>query len=337
MEKRNARDNEDGEEEMARRLPEQSQDEVIYCAYCASVQPRSEIEAVLTPSAPTREASAYSALDGVPLGCQCTKWSSLRTMIALGILFLISIIGRNVELVSAGINALFFGSSRGSGVEGLVKEIVPNTTASSSHQYLAQVSQVGTGHGLLERNETGSRVQFVPHPHRILGSGAQVQCQWETRPTANASKMDFTQYNAFNEGVCIPPALERTIHVFSSAEAIECLSTAAQKRVIRLIFSGDSYTKQLYIGMVDILLSKHVNGETEITNGRERNEFVPVARELVRKRLGAPNSTFPKVEYLCEHECYGREDLDECSECIDAFSGNNTGHVGSRFGSTCYD
>ena len=202
------------------------------------------------------------------------------------------------------------------------------------------------GHGLLERNETGSRVQFVPHPHRILGSSGQVQCQWETRSTANASKMDFTQSNAFNEGVCIPPALEKTIHVFSSAEAIECLSTAVQKREIRLIFSGDSYMKQLYIGMVDILLSKHVNVsvpcvswqcrflwrntpgiKTEMTNAQERNEFVSVARQLVRKRLGAPNSTFPEVQYLCEHECYGKVRLDKCSECIDAFSGNNTGHV----------
>ena len=181
--------------------------------------------------------------------------------------------------------------------------------------------------GHLERNETGSRVTFVPHPHRILGSGAQVQCQWETRSTANASKMDFTQSNAFNEGVCIPPALEKTIHVFSSVEAIECLSTAVQKREIRLIFSGDSYMKQLYIGTVDILLSKHVNGETEMTNAQERNEFVSVARQLVRKRLGAPNSTFPEVQYLCEHECYGKVRLDKCSECIDAFSGNNTGHV----------
>ena len=50
-------------------------------------------------------------------------------------------------------------------------------------------------------------------------------------------------------------------------------------------------------------------------------------RETGEKMPWAPNSTFPKVEYLCEHECYGLEDLDECSECIDAFSGNNTGHV----------
>ena len=64
MEKGNARDNEEGDEEMARRLQEQFQDEVINYA---SARPRSEIETVLTPSAPTREASAYSALDGAPL------------------------------------------------------------------------------------------------------------------------------------------------------------------------------------------------------------------------------------------------------------------------------
>jgi hypothetical protein len=23
---------------------------------------------------------------------------------------------------------------------------------------------------------------FIPHPHKTLGSGTDVQCQWETRP-----------------------------------------------------------------------------------------------------------------------------------------------------------
>lgn len=58
-----ARDNVDGDEEMARRLQEQFQDEVVNYA---SAQPRSEIEAVLTPSTTTRETS-HLALEGAPL------------------------------------------------------------------------------------------------------------------------------------------------------------------------------------------------------------------------------------------------------------------------------
>ena len=64
MAKSDARDNQDADEEMARRLQEQFLDEVVNYA---SALPRSEIEAVLTPSAPTREASAHLTLDGAPL------------------------------------------------------------------------------------------------------------------------------------------------------------------------------------------------------------------------------------------------------------------------------
>ena len=173
-------------------------------------------------------------------------------------------------------------------------------------------------------NESESRVRFIPHPHRSLGSGAQVRCRWETRPTDDASATDYTQSTALAEGVCIPPALGDGVHVFSSEEAVECLSRGREGR---LIFSGDSYMKQLYVGMVDILLSEHVSNGTEITGFDERNEVVSAARQLVRDRLWSRNSTFPKVQYLCERECYGRVHLSKCSKCIDDFSGKKTGHV----------
>ena len=54
--------------------------------------------------------------------------------------------------------------------------------------------------------------------------------------------------------------------------------------------------------------------------------------EKLEKTPRAPNSTFPKVEYLCEHE-YVTDDRSvwinvlNASIIIDAFSENNTGHV----------
>ena len=106
-------------------------------------------------------------------------------------------------------------------------------------------------------------VRFIPYPHKTLGSGIDLQCQWETRPVAQdnnlseeTSSLDFTQRNAYTEGICIPPSLNDTLHIFSTAEAVECLSSGVQHRDIKLLISGDSYMKQLYIGLVDILLSK---------------------------------------------------------------------------------
>jgi len=69
-------------------------------------------------------------------------------------------------------------------------------------------------------------VRFIPYPHRTLGSGASLQCQWETRPILrnNNTSLDFTQQNAYTEGICIPPTLIETLHIFSSEEAIEIVT-----------------------------------------------------------------------------------------------------------------
>ncbi|KAL7426538.1 hypothetical protein ACHAXM_000495 [Skeletonema potamos] len=65
-------------------------------------------------------------------------------------------------------------------------------------------------------------VRFIPFPHKTLGSGAFVQCQWTTGRMLNASSelLDFTQRNTYTDGVCTPPTLKNTLHIFSSAEAI---------------------------------------------------------------------------------------------------------------------
>jgi len=174
------------------------------------------------------------------------------------------------------------------------------------------------------------RVRFIPYPHKTLGSGAAVQCQWETRRFTNASAssalLDFTQRNAYTEGVCIPPTLNNTLHIFSSAEAIECLSSDVQKRDIRLILSCDSYMKQLYIGLADILLSKHNSGGKEIKDSSMRSKVLATAQHWMDNRHRKKNSTFPFVKYRCEEECYGKKSLDRCSECIDQFSGNSSSH-----------
>jgi hypothetical protein len=102
------------------------------------------------------------------------------------------------------------------------------------------------------------RVMFIPFPHNTLGSGTDMECKWETliTPPSNnnknniTTKYDSTQLSAFAEGVCIPPNVNTSIHVFSSNEARTCLQSK------KVIISGDSYMKQLFIVIRRLLVQR---------------------------------------------------------------------------------
>lgn len=167
-------------------------------------------------------------------------------------------------------------------------------------------------------------VRFIPYPHKTLGSGIDLQCQWETRPVAQdnnlseeTSSLDFTQRNAYTEGICIPPSLNDTLHIFSTAEAVECLSSGVQHRDIKLLISGDSYMKQLYIGLVDILLSKPINNDEEIMGAKHRDKFINIAQaEMEKYGLEKNESIFPYVDFTGQ-QCYGDKPLSTtCSKIV---------------------
>eukprot|EP00986_Skeletonema_menzelii_P005177 scaffold1819_cov128-Skeletonema_menzelii.AAC.1 len=174
-------------------------------------------------------------------------------------------------------------------------------------------------------------VRFIPYPHKTLGSGTSLQCQWETRPipivnnTSEESFLDFTQQNAYTEGICIPNTLNETLHIFSTEDAIKCLSSKAQNRDIKLLFAGDSYMKQLTIGLADILLSKHIRDDEQMRNAVVRQEFLSTANhEMEKRRSEEENSTFPYVEYVGPM-CYGKEPLNKtCREIINKLDGGNS-------------
>ena len=103
---------------------------------------------------------------------------------------------------------------------------------------ITQLSNISSVHMLKNDDDKASRVRFIPFPHNTLGSGVDMQCQWETKRIADTAKYDSTQLAAFLEGICIPHRLKSSIHVFSSNEAKECLQSR------QVIISGDSYMKQ---------------------------------------------------------------------------------------------
>ena len=168
-------------------------------------------------------------------------------------------------------------------------------------------------------------VRFIPYPHRTLGSGASLQCQWETRPILdNNTSLDFTQQNAYREGICIPPTLNETLHIFSSEEAIECLSSKAQNRDIKLMLSGDSYMKQLTIGLADILLSTHIRDDEEMMNSDQRIEILSATHQAMETRRRQANSTFPHVRYT-GMQCYGDKPLNTtCRDAINKDGGDSS-------------
>jgi len=174
------------------------------------------------------------------------------------------------------------------------------------------------------------RVIFVPFPHRPLGGGVEAQCQWETISVANdtssgSEAYDMIQRAAFEEGVCVPPHphLNASMHVFSSTEAIECLSYPKM-----VVVSGDSYTMQLFIGLADILLSKKLNEDREILDSVRRRDSVVQAQHWLDKRH-QKDPLFPRVQFTCDDQCYGKlaPFSRVCSRCINHIIEENENYV----------
>lgn len=147
---------------------------------------------------------------------------------------------------------------------------------------------------------------------------------WGTRSLVNAPEAyELIQRAAFTEGMCIPPALSNnSLHVFSTAEAVECLSPNMQGRNISVIISGDSYNKQLFVGLADVLLGRAWNAQ--IKGGPARLKALSdTQRDLERRHRLDPS--FPNIQFLCQRECYGRmlPFSETCSHCINAFTEQN--------------
>lgn len=201
-----------------------------------------------------------------------------------------------------------------------------------------------TGINVTTSNETlvGSRrrIAFVPFPHRPLVSGEDAQCRWTTEYHADGAAgavphrpLDPIQLAAYSEGVCVPDRLKSTLHVFSTAEAVECLNSTAQGRSISVTVSGDSYTRQLFIGLADVLLGRP--SDEQITTYKKRLGLLAESNERLA-HLRGNDTSFPDVQYPmeCFGECYG--DYSDatapfsvrCSRCVNNFTSRSEDAVG---------
>ena len=101
------------------------------------------------------------------------------------------------------------------------------------------------------------------------GGRTVANCTWEAWPsdaaallvgTNDKSTLDAIQRAALTEGICVPHSSRSRVHIFSSQQAIQCLSPDHQNnKPIRLVISGDSYNRQLFISLADILLGNPSN------------------------------------------------------------------------------
>ena len=129
----------------------------------------------------------------------------------------------------------------------------------------------------------GYHWMFVPHPHRAWSQKlAPWMCTWHTS-TGKAS--DAITAAIMREGHCDHDVDSFPVFMLSSAQARACLANRT------LLFSGDSYTIQLFVGFADILAG--VPNRTEIAGGPLRRRILNRAN-LQLQELGI------NVRFVCQ-------------------------------------
>ena len=197
-----------------------------------------------------------------------------------------------------------------------------NTTSSfpSPHQ-----PEEGAMNLLHEANKK-EIMKFIPFPHRELYYGNDAHCEWKSLPlddnnsiaasSSGQQDLDSIQISAMMETICMPTqnqVLLNKLHIFSSREAKECLVN----NNVTLGIAGDSYNRQLYIGLGDILLGNPTN--YKIADGKIRNNVLQQT-QIQLKQAGL----YTHAQWICNDECYGDDKLTVCSKCIAKFRQTTT-------------
>lgn len=146
------------------------------------------------------------------------------------------------------------------------------------------------------------RWRFVAHPHRLWSQKfVPWSCSW--RSVFDGVGSDAITTSILREGCCSHDVDSFPVFLLTSAQARACLANHT------FVFSGDSYTMQLFIGLADIL-SGEAN-KFEIVDGLMRRLVLGRANNKLRAR-GI------NAQFVCHNECYGSgaSSLEECSQCM---------------------
>ena len=128
------------------------------------------------------------------------------------------------------------------------------------------------------------QARFVPFPHRPIGVGKDASCRWMARDAHDGKdemvqqllspsdkgpvSPDYIQETMLHDSVCVPESEEEAnkLHLFSTDEAKKCLED------VSIVVAGDSYARNLYIGLSEILLGQVSN--EEILSGTDRKHVL---------------------------------------------------------------
>lgn len=146
---------------------------------------------------------------------------------------------------------------------------------------------------------------LISHRSKNAGEAKNYKATWAT--AAIPSSGDIIQKAARSEGMFFEGG-KPSPEPFSSFQAKRCLLGK------KVIFAGDSYNKQAFIGLVDILTGIHSN--QEILDGHQRMKQLHATIEIVKKKLRPKGID---LEWVCskQDECYGESGkLYKCVKCL---------------------
>ena len=152
--------------------------------------------------------------------------------------------------------------------------------SANTSQVLASFSNLKPAPQSLELEEppvNETTIRQVGFPHNDLGVGTAAVCWWVPKDQGDVDdgvvssllggdllSPDAIQARAFEETICVPESKAglSKLHLFSTLEARTCLSN------VTVALTGDSYSRQLFIGLSEILLANPSNDH--IRNGSQR-------------------------------------------------------------------
>lgn len=178
-----------------------------------------------------------------------------------------------------------------------------------------------------DTDQTG-KIRFVNYPHRPMDkywntSDGVITGHW--RATGVGSKVDPISKAAAVQTYYVNNGAEQ-FRIYSSVEAKQCLKGR------RVSFAGESYLKQTFLGLADILLADPTNTENP-HQASAHNYIDTIVADLVPRlaRIG-----FAGVRLVCSdhHQCYGQtsgwthppystpneNSMQKCYECLAAES-----------------
>lgn len=215
------------------------------------------------------------------------------------------------------------------------------TTSESSFTTISYKTILNDNNTSYNGNKYSNNIRqpvFIPFPHNVIALENINRCKWITSDylttlssssSTSEKKQDLivqkllghdidspdkVQRATLSEGFCLSKNTgnDHHIHLFSTDEARSCLKDKT------LVITGDSYTKQLFIGLCDIILDNPSN--RELANGEVRSQLDISYIKLLNDFQNNNTELGLDINHVCNFPCYGYVSFAaNCSNCLNNF------------------